>query len=187
MTYSITAYSRAAARRLGVTIVSSTRKNKKIDVISKQTKKKLASIGDSRYSDFPSYVSSHGMAYTVCEEATGALSQAPWVLCCRHNRILCIEDIVVVSYFFLNANDLNTPYTLFIFTLYHCSLKKLHPCHFLLLSQATRKASSRCSNGFGLGPSSLWCGRPPRRLGSYTCACASLDLLGTKFGHMRGS
>ena len=63
MTYSITAYSRAAARRLGVTIVPSTRKNKKIDVISKKTKKKLASIGDSRYSDFPSYVSSHGMAY----------------------------------------------------------------------------------------------------------------------------
>ncbi len=63
MTYSITAYSRAAARRLGVTIRPSTRKNKKIDVINKTTGKKICSIGDSRYSDFPSYKASHGLAY----------------------------------------------------------------------------------------------------------------------------
>ena len=62
MTYTITGYSKAAARRLGVTIRPSTLKNKKIDVMSK-TGKKICSIGDSRYSDFPSYVSSHGLAH----------------------------------------------------------------------------------------------------------------------------
>ena len=63
MTYSITSYSRAAAKRLGVLIRLSTRKNKKIDVIAKRTGKKICSIGDSRYSDFPSYIASHGLEH----------------------------------------------------------------------------------------------------------------------------
>lgn len=62
MSYSITAYSRAAARRLGVSIRPSKLKNKKIDVMSR-TGKKICSIGDSRYSDYPSYKASHDLAY----------------------------------------------------------------------------------------------------------------------------
>ncbi len=48
--YVITKYSFDKAKRLGVVIVPSSVKNKKIDVIKDGIK--VASIGDSRYSDF---------------------------------------------------------------------------------------------------------------------------------------
>jgi hypothetical protein len=48
--YVITKYSFDKAKRLGVQIVPSTVKNKKIDVFKDGIK--VASIGDSRYSDF---------------------------------------------------------------------------------------------------------------------------------------
>jgi len=48
--YVITKYSFDKAKRLGVEIVPSTVKNKKIDVYKNGIK--VASIGDSRYSDF---------------------------------------------------------------------------------------------------------------------------------------
>ena len=51
MTYVITKYSFDKAKRLGVEIVPSTVKNKKIDVYNVDGIK-VASIGDSRYSDF---------------------------------------------------------------------------------------------------------------------------------------
>jgi hypothetical protein len=50
MTYTITKYSFDKAKRLGVEIVPSTVKNKKIDVYKNGIK--VASIGDSRYTDF---------------------------------------------------------------------------------------------------------------------------------------
>ena len=51
MTYVITKYSFDKAKRLGVKIVPSTVKNKKIDVYNVDGIK-VASIGDSRYSDY---------------------------------------------------------------------------------------------------------------------------------------
>jgi hypothetical protein len=50
MTYKITKYSLDQARKLGVMIKPSTVKGKKIDVYKDD--KKVATIGDSRYSDF---------------------------------------------------------------------------------------------------------------------------------------
>lgn len=50
MIYKITKYSFDKAKRLGVEIVPSSVKNKKIDVFKDGIK--VASIGDSRYSDF---------------------------------------------------------------------------------------------------------------------------------------
>jgi hypothetical protein len=50
MTYKITKYSFDQARKLGITIKPSTVKGKKIDVYKDD--KKVATIGDSRYSDF---------------------------------------------------------------------------------------------------------------------------------------
>ena len=46
------AKAKARAKSLGVEVKPSTRKNKKLDVFDATGKKKLASIGDKRYSDF---------------------------------------------------------------------------------------------------------------------------------------
>ena len=62
MSYSISQYSFKKAKSLGVTIKPSTRKNKKIDVFDKDGKK-LASIGDMRYLDFPSYTKEKGLKF----------------------------------------------------------------------------------------------------------------------------
>jgi hypothetical protein len=43
---------KARAKSLGVEVKPSTRKNKKLDVFDATGKKKLASIGDIRYSDY---------------------------------------------------------------------------------------------------------------------------------------
>jgi hypothetical protein len=51
--YSITDYSYAQAKKLGVEIKPSTKKNKKIDVIKDN---KIISIGDKRYKDYPNYL-----------------------------------------------------------------------------------------------------------------------------------
>jgi hypothetical protein len=59
--YEIKAYHKQQAKRLGVTIKPSTRKNKKIDVF--KDNKKVASIGDTRYNDFISYKESRGLKY----------------------------------------------------------------------------------------------------------------------------
>lgn len=59
--YSITAYSRRQAKRLGVTIRPSTVKGKKIDVY--KGGEKVASVGAVGYSDYPTYIKSHGKEY----------------------------------------------------------------------------------------------------------------------------
>lgn len=56
--YQIKSYSYKKAKELGVEIKSSTVKNKKIDVF--KDGKKIASIGDINYSDYPTYLEKEG-------------------------------------------------------------------------------------------------------------------------------
>jgi hypothetical protein len=62
MTYKITEYTKIKAKQNNLTIKPSERKNKKIDVYD-ASGKYLASIGDSRYSDYPTYINSKGKEY----------------------------------------------------------------------------------------------------------------------------
>jgi hypothetical protein len=59
--YQITDYSYQQAKKLGVEIRPSSRKNKKIDVF--KNNKLIASIGDDRYLDFPNYIKTKGLEY----------------------------------------------------------------------------------------------------------------------------
>lgn len=59
--YVITDYTKQRAKKLLVDVKVSTKKNKKIDVY--KNGKKIASIGDSRYFDYPTYVISKGKKY----------------------------------------------------------------------------------------------------------------------------
>jgi hypothetical protein len=59
--YEITTYTRTQAKRLGVEVRPSTVKTKKIDVFLDG--KKIASVGGAGYSDYPTYINSHGKAY----------------------------------------------------------------------------------------------------------------------------
>lgn len=59
--YNITEYSKIQAKKLGVEIKPSTRKNKKIDVFKND--KKVASIGGKGYKDFPTYIKEKGLTY----------------------------------------------------------------------------------------------------------------------------
>ena len=59
--YNIKPYSFHQASLLGVVILPSKRKNKKIDIFKNQ--KYLCSIGDTRYSDYPSYIDLKGNEY----------------------------------------------------------------------------------------------------------------------------
>ena len=52
--YTIRAYTRARAKKLGVTVKLSTRKFKKLDVF--KNGEKVASVGDVRYKDYPTYL-----------------------------------------------------------------------------------------------------------------------------------
>jgi hypothetical protein len=60
--YKILPYSFKQAKRLGVKIKPSTRKNKKIDVYTVDGDY-IASIGDSRYLDYPTYLKMYGKKY----------------------------------------------------------------------------------------------------------------------------
>jgi len=59
--YVISEYSRKQAKKLGVDIELSTRKNKKLDVF--KDGKLIASIGDTRYNDYHSYLKEKGKSY----------------------------------------------------------------------------------------------------------------------------
>lgn len=61
MTYRITAYTKARAAELGVTVKPSSKQNKKIDVY--RGSKLIASIGGAGYADYPTYIESHGRAH----------------------------------------------------------------------------------------------------------------------------
>ena len=59
--YQITDYSYQQAKKLGVEIRPSSKKNKKIDVY--KNNKLIASIGDDRYKSFPEYIKEKGLEY----------------------------------------------------------------------------------------------------------------------------
>jgi hypothetical protein len=59
--YQITPYTFQRAREIGVEVRPSTNPNKKIDVY--KDGKKIASIGDPNYLDFPTYTKEKGQAY----------------------------------------------------------------------------------------------------------------------------
>ena len=61
MVYEITNYTKNRARVLGVTVKPSTNPKKKIDVYKNGVK--VASIGDDKYLDFPTYVKLNGIEY----------------------------------------------------------------------------------------------------------------------------
>ena len=61
MVYIITDYSYKKAEKNGLTIKPSTKKNKKIDVY--KNNKFIASIGDVRYNDYPTYILKYGKKY----------------------------------------------------------------------------------------------------------------------------
>ena len=59
--YQITNYTQNQAKKLNVIVKPSTRKGRKIDVIKNNVV--IASIGDMNYSDYPTYIKSHGLEY----------------------------------------------------------------------------------------------------------------------------
>ena len=59
--YNITNYSYKKAKLLGVDIKPSKVKNKKIDVY--KNNRKIASIGDINYYDYPNYIKENGIKY----------------------------------------------------------------------------------------------------------------------------
>jgi hypothetical protein len=61
MSYQISNYTKQQAKKLGVEVRRSTSKGKKIDVFKHG--KKIASVGALGYSDYPSFMKSHGKAY----------------------------------------------------------------------------------------------------------------------------
>ena len=69
MTYSITKYTSAQAKKLGVIIKHSTNKTKKLDVYKKGKNKgkntllKVASIGAAGMNDYPTYLKKQGIQY----------------------------------------------------------------------------------------------------------------------------
>lgn len=62
MAYKITSYTKAQARKLGVVVKPSSVQGKKIDVFNKKGEK-LASVGASGYSDYPTFIAKKGKAY----------------------------------------------------------------------------------------------------------------------------
>ena len=61
MPYTITEYTLNRAKQMKVTVQLSQQRNKKIDVFRSGVK--IATIGDSRYKDFPTYVIEKGIEF----------------------------------------------------------------------------------------------------------------------------
>ena len=59
--YTITAYTKQQAKKLNVEVRPSTNKKKKIDVF--KAGERIASVGASGYSDYPTYIETKGKAY----------------------------------------------------------------------------------------------------------------------------
>ena len=59
--YQITNYTREQAKKLNVSVKISKMKDKKIDVIKNDIV--IASVGAIGYSDYPTYIKSHGIEY----------------------------------------------------------------------------------------------------------------------------
>jgi hypothetical protein len=61
MGYSITNYTKAQAKKLGVVVKPSSVKGKKIDVF--KNGEKISSVGALGYSDYPTYIKTKGKTY----------------------------------------------------------------------------------------------------------------------------
>ena len=61
MTYTITAYTRARAKTLGVQVKPAKNKKKKLDVF--KNGKKVASVGAAGYGDFPTFKRTKGIEF----------------------------------------------------------------------------------------------------------------------------
>ena len=61
MPYTITEYTLQKAKQMKVIVQLSQQKNKKIDVFKNEVK--IATTGDSRYKDFPTYVIENGIEF----------------------------------------------------------------------------------------------------------------------------
>lgn len=61
MPYKVKQYSYDQATKLGVTIKHASNPNKKLDVF--KGGRLIATIGDIKYNDYPTYVQTHGKAY----------------------------------------------------------------------------------------------------------------------------
>jgi len=61
--YHITDYTYAKAKQYGYTVKPSKRAGKKLDVYDKTGKNYLISIGDTRYSDYPTFIKTHDKTY----------------------------------------------------------------------------------------------------------------------------
>lgn len=61
MVYSITNYTLIQAKKHGVSVKQSTKNGKKIDVI--KNNEVVASVGAIGYSDYPTYMKTHGLDY----------------------------------------------------------------------------------------------------------------------------
>jgi hypothetical protein len=62
MSYTITSYTKAQAKKLGVVVKPSTVQGKKIDVFNKKGEK-LASVGALGYGDYPTFMAKKGKEY----------------------------------------------------------------------------------------------------------------------------
>lgn len=76
MNYNITQYSFKQAEQLGVFLTPSSIKNYKIDVLDKNFTY-ITSIGSKNYSDYPTYILTHGLEYANRRRALYKL---------RHNK-----------------------------------------------------------------------------------------------------
>jgi hypothetical protein len=67
MSYKITNYTYKQAKRIGVTVKPSLKKDKKIDVYrpdkKNKTLKKIASVGAAGMNDFPTYIQKRGLVF----------------------------------------------------------------------------------------------------------------------------
>ena len=63
MSYQIKPKQQANAKKLGVTIKTSTNSKKKIDVHDKKNDKKIASIGAAGFKDYATYIEDKGKEY----------------------------------------------------------------------------------------------------------------------------
>lgn len=59
--YNITNYTRKQAKKIGVTVKQSLKKDKKIDIYKKD--KLIASVGANGMNDFPTYIKKRGLKY----------------------------------------------------------------------------------------------------------------------------
>ncbi len=61
--YTITDYTKEQAKKLGVEVKQSTKKNKKIDIYDERDGQYITSVGQLGYKDYPTYIKENGKEY----------------------------------------------------------------------------------------------------------------------------